>query len=344
MLVEMRLLTVALATSMVTTLVSSACQRPAQQPLYPAGGDRDEGHGLLARASSKMMTSADEDPPLVPERRVRVVEDDYEDGYAYGGAAYGGDIYGVPGAFGGASYASYTVPPWPYPSVNRMPSYSYRQELRGAIEGTVSWRGATPTLTTSCGAITPVRTGARGSLAGAVVYLENVTVGRTPLHATGEMRPITVGGVIVKRGCSFAPAVQLVSPVPAQVTIHGDRKATKVAVWMPQGPKRSSELQEAGRIALPMKAGTLKVESEDGTLGAAFVLGLETPAYTVTDESGRFRLDELAPGNYQLVAWFPPVPTLSKGRLVYGEPTMVKRSIRVDGSRTSRLDLSLGSK
>ena len=165
-----------------------------------------------------------------------------------------------------------------------------------------------------------------------------------PLHASGEMRPITVGGVIVKRGCSFAPAAQLVTPVPAQVTIHGDRKPSKVVVWMPQGPKRTSELQEAGRIALPMKAGTLKVESEDGTLGAAYVLGLETPAFSVTDESGRFRLDELAPGTYQIVAWFPPVPTLSKGKLVYGEPTMVKRSIRVDGNRTSRLDLSLGGK
>ncbi len=335
MLTEMRSLLAVLA-------MLTACQRPAQQPLYPAGSDRDEGHGLLARASSKMMTSDDPEPALVPERRVRVVEDDYE----YGGAEYGGDMYGMPsdGAFGGASYATYTVPPWPYPSVNRMPTYSYRQELRGAVEGTITWRGATPTFTTSCGVVTPVRTGSNHTLAGAVVYLEQVTVGRTPLHATGEMRPITVGGVIVKRGCSFAPSAQLVSPVPAQVTIHGDRKATKVAMWMPQGPKRSSDLQEAGRIALPMKAGTLKVESEDGTLGAAFVLGLETPAFAITDESGRFRLDELAPGTYQLVAWFPPVPTLSKGKLVYGEPTMVKRSIRVDGNRTSRMDLSLGSK
>lgn len=332
MLVPMRLLPAVLVTL-------TACQRPAPQPLYPAGSDRDEGHGMLARASSKMLTSDDQEPALFPERRARVVEEDYE----YGGATYGGDIYGIPdGAFGGATYATYSVPPWTYPSVSRMPTYTYRQDLRGAVEGTISWSGATPTLTTSCGAITPVRTGPSKSLAGAVVYLENVTVGRTPLHATGEMRPITVGGVIVKRGCAFAPSVQLVTPVPAQVTIHGDRKATNVVMWMPQGPKRSSELQEAGRIAIPMKAGTLKVESADGTLGAAFVLGLETPAYSVTDETGRFRLDELAPGTYQLVAWFPPVPTLSNGKLVYGEPTLVKRSIRVDGNRATRIDLSLG--
>ncbi len=340
MLVEMRHLLAVLAAS--TMSIATACQRPAQQPLYPAGSDRDEGHGLLARASSRMLTSDDPEPALVPERRVRVVEDDYE----YGGSEYGGDTYGMPpdGAFGGASYATYTVPPWPYPSVNRMPSYAYRQDLRGAVEGTLTWRGPTPTLTTSCGSITPVRTGPGNTLAGAIIYLENVTVGRTPLHATGEMRPITVGGVIVKRGCSFAPIAQLVAPVPAQVTIHGDRRPSKLVMWMPQGPRRSSELQEAGRIAVPMKAGILKVESEDGTLGAAYVLGLETPAYTITDESGRFRLDELAPGTYQLVAWFPPVPTLSKGKLVYGEPTMVKRTIRVDGNRTAHLDLAIGSK
>lgn len=322
--------------------VTPACQRPSTQPLYPAGSNNDEGHGMLARASTRMLTSADPDPALFPERRpVRTpVEDDYE----YGGAQYGGDAYGTPsdGAFGGASYATYTVPPWPYPSVNRMPTYSYRMDLRGAIEGTITYRGPTPTLTTSCGTITPVRTGTGNTLAGAVVYLENVKVGRTPLHASGEMRPITVGGVIVKRGCSFAPSVQLVTPVPAQVTIHGDRKPTKLVMWMPQGPRRTGELQEAGRIALPMKAGTLKVESEDGTLGAAFVIGLETPAYAVTDESGKFRIDELAAGTYQLVVWLPPVPALVKGKLVYGEPTFVRRTIHVDGNRTSRVDLSLG--
>lgn len=338
MLDEMRGLALALVTSLVAPLVS--CQRPPPQPLYPAGSDRDEGHGMLARASAKMLTSDEDESAALPERRVRVIEDDYEVGAEYGGAEYG-----VPDqAFGGASYASYTVPPWPYPSVSRMPTYSYRQDLRGAIEGTVSWRGATPTLTTACGAITPVRTGPGGSLGGAVVYIDNVTVGRTPLHATGEMRPITVGGVIVKRGCSFAPSAQLVTPVPAQVTIHGDRKPSKVVAWMPQGPKRASELQEGGRIALPMKAGTLKVESEDGTLGAAFVLGLETPAYTITDDSGRFRIDELAPGTYQVVVWFPPVPALVNGRLVYGEPTLVKRPVRVDGNRATRIDLSIGSK
>lgn len=331
----------AFVTAMLGTAVlaaTTACQRPSPQPLYPAGSERDDGHGLLARASSKMMTSDEIEADVLAGRRIRVVEDEYE----YGGAEYGGDAYGIPeGAFGGATYAAYTVPPWTYPSVNRMPTYTYRQDLRGAIEGTVTWRGATPTLTTACGAVTPVRTGPAGSLAGAVVYLERVTVGRTPMHATGEMRPITVGGVVVKRGCSFAPSVQLVTPVPAQVTIHGDRKATRVVVSLPQGPKRTSELQEGGRIALPMKAGTLKVESEDGTLGAAFVLGLETPAYTVTDETGRFRIDELAPGTYQLVAWFPPVPTLTGGRLVYGEPTLVKRSVRVEAERAARVELSL---
>ncbi len=331
----MRLLSLALVTSL-----AAACQRPAQQPLYPAGSDRDEGHGLLARASTKMLTSDESETATLPDWRARAVEEDYE----YG-AEYGGDAYGIPdGAFGGASYASYRVPPWPYPSVNRMPSYSYRQDLRGAIEGTVAWRGATPTLVTACGTVTPVRTGRGGSLPGAVVYIENVTVGRAPLHASGEMRPLTVGGVIVKRGCSFAPAVQLVTPVPAQVTIHGDRRASKVVVSMPQGPTRASELQEAGRLALPMKAGTLMVESEDGTVGAAYVLGLETPAYAVTDEAGHFRIDELAPGTYQLVAWFPPVPTLVKGKLVYGEPAIVRRSVHVDGNRATRIDLALGSK
>ena len=322
-------------------LAAFGCQPASKQPLSPAGSDRDDGHGLLARASSKMMTSNADEPGLFPARRAARVPDD--DDAQYGGSAYGGDPYGGDGAFGGATYAAYVVPAWGYPSVNRQPPYVPKADLRGAIEGTISWRGAMPTLTTTCGVITPVRTGAKRTLAGAVVYLERVTTGRPLMHASGELRPATVGGVIVKRGCSFAPPVQIVTPIPAQLAINGDRKAARVSISLPQGGKRTTELQEGGRIAIAMKTGVLRVEGEDGTLGAAFALGLETPAYAITDETGAFRLDELAPGTYELVAWFAPLPSLVNGRLTYGEPLTVKRSVRVDGERTVHIDLALGT-
>ena len=40
-----------------------------------------------------------------------------------------------------------------------------------------------------------------------------------------------------------------------------------------------------------------RVDSEDGKLGAAWVIGLDTPYYAITDDAGRFRIDELATGH-----------------------------------------------
>ena len=103
--------------------------------LHPIpGSDKDDGHGELAGASARLLTSdqgsgAD---PLSPRRRKRV-DDEY----------------------GGSEYASYTVPTWttPPPGAHRTyPRYAQTAGLTGAIEGTISWRGALPTKrATACG-------------------------------------------------------------------------------------------------------------------------------------------------------------------------------------------------
>jgi hypothetical protein len=72
------------------------------------------------------------------------------------------------------------------------------------------------------------------------------------------------------------------------------------------------------------------------------VIGLDTPYYALTDDRGRFRLDELATGTYEVTVWQPPVPALAGGALVYGAPIVAKRTVRVEGARTARLDVALG--
>ena len=328
----------------VLAALTSCGPKAPHQPLYPAGTDKDDGHGLLAQASSKLMTGAETEDGLPAARAVtprRYIDEEY------GGDQYGGDPYGGM-AYGGTSYGSYVPPPWGYPSVNRVPPYQQQVGLTAAIEGVVTWKGAAPAkIVSACGPIEPIAISAEKAVAGVLVYIERVTTGRVLPNTIGEQRPSIVGGLIVKRGCSLAPALQVVNPLPAQLAIHGDATRTRLKITAPGGAAATAkmqELQEAGRVALQLKSGVTRVEAEDATIGAAFVIGIDSPYYAITDETGRFRIDELAPGTYEVTIVQAPLPTVAAGKLSYGPPVTQRRTLRVDAARTSRMDVALGAK
>ena len=70
-----------------------------------------------------------------------------------------------------------------------------------------------------------------------------------------------------------------------------------------------------------MQAGVTRVEADDGKLAPAWVIGLDTPYYAITDDRGRFRIDELAPGSYDVTIWQAPIATAgANGAITYGQP------------------------
>jgi hypothetical protein len=321
----------------VIALGAIACGGSQRTPLSRAGDERDDGAGDLALASLKLQTPATDEPQgFVDHQRATRA---YDYGAAYGGDPYGGTPYG--GAFGGdpyggVGYANWRMPQWSYNVPNRMPRYNVSVGLAGAIEGTVTWNGQLPPRSSSaCGAIEnpTLRVSHDKAVRGVVVYIEKVTVGRsTPYYS----RPATVGGVLAKRGCALVPAAQIVAPLPGSVAIHGDTQRTKLRI-----AGKTHELQEGGVVQVEIKPGVTKVESEDPKLAAAWVLGLETPYYAITDDAGRFRLDELATGSYELTFWQPPVATANRdGTWSYGAPIVVKRTVKVD-TKTTRLSVAL---
>jgi hypothetical protein len=311
-----------------------ACGSTAPR-LWPAGSKEDDGHGLLARASTRFQHSDDEgDDDLFasssPNRTP--VESDELGGESDGGLGGAG--------YGGSTYATFTVPNWSTPSVERKPKYAQAARLSGAIEGTVSWRSAAPArLATACGSIDALALGADRSVPDVLVYIERVQVGRTLPY---EGKPSNVGGLVVKRGCALVPAVQIVTPLPAALAIHGDSRRSRVQVTPPSGTGRPYELQEGGRVVLQLLPGVTRVGAEDATLGAAWVLALDTPYYAITDDRGRFRIDELGAGVYDVTIWQAPIPSVVNGALAYGAPVVVHRTVAVDAAKVARFDVSLG--
>jgi hypothetical protein len=317
--------------------VLAACGSSQRPQMYPAGSEKDDGYGDLAQQSARLLTSTDAETAALfaprHHRRARPEGDPYG-GDLYGGALYGGD------PDGGGADASNPLLAWSHASAPRPPRYNPIEGLTGAIEGTVTWRGAPPApLVTACGSIDPpgVRVGARNAIDGVLVYIEHVDLGR-PLPSYGH--PASVGGMVAKRGCVLAPALQIVTPLPADLAIHGDATAVKLRVTQPGGAQ-PVELQEAGRVLLQAQPGVTRIEADDGSLGAAWVIAADTPYYAFTDDAGRFRLDELAPGTYDVTFWRPPLAGTSNGKLVYGPPVVVHRSIKVDLARPARLDVAL---
>lgn len=314
-------------------LAALSCRHSSTPTLAAAGTATDEGHGELARASSRMLTNDEAEPGLAPTTKPTQRREESSSSSSFDEPALSS---GSP--YGGATYANYSPPPWTYSYISRQPTYQLRTDLSGAIEGTITWRGASPKFTTACGDITPISVGKNHALAGAIVYIDKVLVGRMT-GVAGEQRPSTVGGVVVKRGCSLLPAAQVVAPVPAQLTINGDATATRIRIASPN--TSVTELQEGGRITLPLGAGTTVIESEDGSLAAAFVLGITSPAYTLTDDTGHFRLDELANGTYEVIIWHPAPPKLVGKKLVYDQPIITRRRVKVTDRRTTRLDVTV---
>ena len=315
-------------------LAALACGGSQRAPLAPAGAGGDEGGGELARQSVQLALGPDEREAAESAVQAR----GNAGGETYGGDVYGGGMYGGD-PYGGASYAGFSVPQWSYSTPNRIPHYNIGATLTGAVAGTVRWSGATPgKLTTACGAIDnpTLHVGSDKGVRGVIVYIEKVSVGRQlPYYG----RPATVGGVVAKHGCALLPAAQIVAPLPTALAIHGDATHARLRI-----ASKSYELQEGGVVQLEARPGVTRIDADDGKLVSAWVLGLDTPYYAITDDSGRFRIDDLAPGTYDVTFWQAPVASAAPdGTFAYGAPIVVHRSVKVEAARPARLDLLLPS-
>lgn len=317
----------------------------------PGGnGTQDDGHGLLGAASNRFEighegSDVEEVTGIAQANMYGAYGGDV---YGYGGGMYGGGLYGGD-PYGGYGYGyqygygyGYGYQPYPYnpPAVHQI-KYEVQANLTASLEGTITWAGPpVAKLTTACGLIdNPSIRVTDKAVGGALVYIENVKIGRqTQIYG----RQASVGGSIGKHGCALLPATQIVTPVPTGLTVHGDATKAKIKITTADSKSKTIEMQEAGFAQSQIDSGVTKVESDDGKLTPAWVVGLDTPYYAITDDSGHFRIDELSPGTYEVTIWQAPVATAgANGTVNAGSPIVTKRQVVVDAKKAAQLDVAI---
>ena len=356
-----RLLSATTIAALLAGPLAIACNRQAPGAKLPAAGSQnDDGSGQLARASVRLLTSTDEGgfEPQPTAQQNYGYGYGYDYGYGYGGYSYGGfggDWYGG-GAYGGNLYASFQ--PWmPYNQTQRQVDYTiaYGND-QGAIEGRVTWpkpprAPAALDGLTGCGKIDnpSLRIGGGGAVEGAVVYLEKITSGRSlQANQYAGYKPITTGGTIELRDCALSPRVQVLLPTPGQLALSNrhDVPVTLVADRPGDSSTRVEQrLDAGGNRAVGVEApGVTRVADQAGVLAPAWIVSGNHPYYALTDDRGRFRLDEVVPGDYTLIVWHPPVVTgVVDGKAVYGEPVVVKKKVTVKKTAATSVSLTLPS-
>ena len=182
----------------------------------------------------------------------------------------------------------------------------------GTISGTVKWSGPLPRgldfpVTKDAQICDPdskktvdlerLIVGPQSGLANTVVYLKNISSGKA-LELPEQRRHLD------QKHCRYVPHILLVpqnailamrSSDPTLHTVHMDGAATYNLPFPFINQVVSRTMPSAGLANVRCNGGHAWMNAE--------ILVVPHPYYAVTDESGRFELTGVPPGEYEIVAW-----------------------------------------
>ena len=192
--------------------------------------------------------------------------------------------------------------------------------------------------------------GPQGGVANTVVYLRDVSQGKA-FDFPQERR------FLDQRHCRYEPHILLV-PQSAVLqmkssdatlhTIHMDGAATYNLPFPFPNQTITRDMPSSGLVNLRCNGGHVWMNAE------MFVA--PHPYYAVTDESGRFQLTNVPPGQYQIVAWhegwnvlrretaFDVLTEKPVQRPVFSSPRTWEKAITVHGQDNTTVDFVLSEK
>lgn len=221
----------------------------------------------------------------------------------------------------------------------------------GVIAGNVRWQGDVPELETfearthrdECGASQPsraLRVSDSGGVADVVVSID----ARSGAALEAPSEPVVIDNV----GCRFEPHVSAVGVGWTLVlrnsdsvlhNVHGYADDDSVIdVGLPErGSDARRQLDEPGVVRL--------VDDAGHTWQQAWIHAFEHPYYAVSGDDGRFRIEDVPPGQYTLRLWHEGwrVVGTQAGRPRYSNPVVLSRSVTVTTEQETVVDFELSS-
>lgn len=319
--------------ALVTLLggLGSSCGHPRRQinALRRAGDRTDDGAGQLAHASTglDLLVAAPipgEGPDAQRDPGARRRLDDGRNPWDSDGT-------------GGFTYGNYRTPPLRADTAF-VPGYRVvdgdATKVTGRIVGTVRWLGASPApLVTACGTTEQVvRRGPGEVLGGVVVSID------APTQVFRDVVPsMEFEQRMDRAGCVMQPQLLVMRPA-GETWIGNDESATPFIV---DGSAVKAVTLAPFAAALVSPTAELLTISSPGVV-PGFVRVMATPLLSITDDKGRFVLEHVVPGTYQLRFWHPPIVEQVAGQLRWGRPIEVRRQVTVRAGAVVEVTVGLG--
>jgi hypothetical protein len=235
----------------------------------------------------------------------------------------------------------------------------------GTISGTVRWSGPTPHLlrllinkdpqicdpnSEKTRDLERLVIGPEGGVANTVVFLRDITRGKA-MDLPEQRR------FLDQKHCRYQPHILLV-PVGATLqmkssdatlhTIHMDGAATYNLPFPFPNQIITREMPSVGLVNLKCNGGH--------TWMNAVMFVVDHPYYAITEESGKFELSDVPPGEYEIVAWhegwnvvhqeasFDVLTEKRVERPVFGPPHTWEKKVSVEPNRNSAVTFVLSEK
>jgi plastocyanin len=170
-----------------------------------------------------------------------------------------------------------------------------------------------------------------------VVYLEGVERGkRAPDFELDNSKCLFVPRV---SAVMAGGKVRIKNADPVLHNTHGF--LDRLTVFNVALPNKDQSVDISGRIR---KTGVIDVQCDAHTHMQGWIVVRDNPYFAVTDDEGRFRIGDIPPGRYKVVAWHEGWVTTGKdkdGRPVYDAPRVLVQEITIPPKGEATVEFEL---